>query len=200
MGLKHWYVAGLGGLCGRLADMHCASLSRTKHTPTPSSFPGVALPPKARVSEPAEQVPERHHGLGEQLCNDPEGKCVCTVTGEVYTRPVGRPHQVPKELPAAWGTFAGIRCLLASHWATSVSVCSPASGPLHIVSPPKLLSPSFPLIDFCYLSLKSQHASQPLGPSRRGRCLHYRLSRRLRPAVCSAHSAWAPCECKLCAG
>ncbi|KAM5203339.1 3-keto-steroid reductase/17-beta-hydroxysteroid dehydrogenase 7 isoform 1-T3 [Hipposideros larvatus] len=47
-------------------------------------------------------------------------------------------------------------------------------------------------VDFCYLSLKSQHVSQPPGPSRWGRRLHYRLSQRLLPAVCSARSAWAP--------
>ncbi|XP_035871759.1 3-keto-steroid reductase/17-beta-hydroxysteroid dehydrogenase 7 isoform X3 [Phyllostomus discolor] len=33
---------------------------------------GVALPPEARVPQPADQVPERHHGPREQLRNDRE--------------------------------------------------------------------------------------------------------------------------------
>lgn len=63
---------------------------RTRHPWTPPSFPGVALPPKSRVSEPSEQVPERHHGLWKQLCNDPEGKGVCTITWRGLHEAAGR--------------------------------------------------------------------------------------------------------------
>lgn len=167
MGPRRWYVL-VGSLLRLLRGRARESPGRTRHTWTPLPFQVWLFHQNPESLNPLSKYLSATTGFGSNYVTTQKVKVFAPLHGEVYTRPL---DGCPANLP--WGSLSpGITrgCL-------RFRLLSPASGPLHILSPPKLLSPSFfPLIGFCYLSLKAQLVPQPPGPFRPVQCLQYRLS------------------------
>lgn len=178
---KRWYVL-VGSLLRPLRGRARVLPSRTRHTWTPLPFQVWLFHQNPESLNPLSKYLSATTGFGSNYVTTQKVNVFAPLRGEVYTRPL---DGCPENLP--WDSLSpGItRGCLHFH------LLSPASGHLHVLSPPNLLSPSFPLTGFCCLSLKSQLVPQPPGPFSRVPCL--------LPVLCRARSAWAPlCECEPC--
>lgn len=117
------------------------TLGRNKKSLTPSSFPGVALPPKAGVSQSSHQISECHHRLREQLRDGPEGNS--TSSPRCQLLPGDRLALSPRAAPPAprFSSLGLLSCSLVPRWPVFISVSSVL--PLSLCAsfcPPQLLS------------------------------------------------------------
>ena len=151
---------------------------RRKESWTPSSFLGMAFPPKARVSQSPDQIPERHHWLWKQLRNDPEGKCVYTVA-RLLNWPswrLGFPSLVSR----------------SGHW-HHTGLFSFPSAPSCLLPPGLCMSSEcLPLLSTDWqflLTLETSACPSALcDPVDQVQCLRPRLSWHLIPLLCRIHS------------